>query len=103
MRAVLLAACLLVCAPAAMAEPPQCKNLTRQVAHYQMLRDRADAMDSALWENRLDQQLAYLKKQRRAAGCPDKMAALEAALAQMRELLKLAAQGALTFFTGGAM
>lgn len=103
MRAVLLAICVSLVATAAAADPLQCKNLKRQVDHFEMLRDRADAADSALWQQRFDQQLAYLKNQRRHIGCRDKTAALEAALAQMRELMKLAAEGALTFFTGGAM
>lgn len=103
MRAIVLAACLLLCASAASAEPPQCKRLTQQQAHYEMLRQRADAADNPLWENRLDTQLRNLRAQRRMVGCPDKQAALEAMLHQMRELIKLAAEGAATFFSGGVM
>lgn len=104
MRVVLLALCLLLFgASAVAAEPLQCKNLKGQLAHYQMLADRADAANSALWEQRMDRQVALLKKQSRGLGCKDKTAALEKALAETRALLKLAMEGALTFFTGGAM
>ena len=104
MRVILLAACLLLCASAvSAAEPPQCKRLTQQQAHYQTLRDRAHAADNALWENRLDTQIKYLRAQRRSIGCPDAQAAFEAMLKQMRELIKLAAEGAATFFSGGVM
>jgi hypothetical protein len=103
MRAVLLAACLLLCASAASAEPPQCRRLTKQQAHYQTLLDRAHSADNALWESRLDTQIGYLRAQRRQLGCPDAQAAFEAMMAEMKELMKLAAEGALTFFTGGAM
>ena len=104
MRVILLAACLLLCASAvSAAEPPQCKRLTQQQAHYEMLRQRADAADNALWQDRLDTQLRYLRAQRRTVGCPDKQAAFEEAMRQLRELIKLAAEGAATFFSGGAM
>jgi hypothetical protein len=104
MRVVLLTLCLLLFGVSAGAsEPVQCKNLKGQLDHYQMLRERADAANSALWEQRLDQQLAHLKKQSRSMGCKDTTAALEKTLAEMRALLKLAMQGALTFFTMGAM
>jgi len=103
MRAILLAACLLLCAASASAEPPQCKRITQQQAHYQTLRDRAHAADNALWQDRLDQQLNYLRQERRMLGCPDAQAAFEAMMAQLRELVKLAAEGAATFFTGGMM
>jgi len=109
MRAVLLASCLLLCASAAMAGsptnqalPPQCHNLDMQIVHYQTLRARADAVNSTLWEQRLDAQIKALNDQRKVAGCPSNSTAAQMA-AQLRELLRLAAQGALTFFTMGAM
>jgi hypothetical protein len=103
MRVVLLALSLLLCASAAAAEPPQCRNLNGRIAHYETMLDRAKAADSDLWESRLGTQIGYLKNQRKLFNCPDKVGALEIALKEARALLKLAAQGALTFFTMGAM
>ena len=102
MRVILLALCLVLCASAAAAESPRCRNLDEQIVHYLTLKERADAFDSALWEQRLDAHLARLEKQRKLAGCPDKSGAAAAAR-QLKALLQLAAQGALTFFTLGAM
>ena len=103
MRAILLAACLLLCASAASAEPPQCKRLTQEQAHYEMLRERAHQADNALWQDRLDAQLGYLRQQRKMIGCPDAQAAFEAMMRELRELMQIAAEGALAFFTGGMM
>lgn len=114
MRAVLLAFCVSLVALAAAAEPPRrqslksdppmCHNLDMQMLHYQTLRARADAVNSDLWEQRLDAHLKNLQNQRKLAGCPSTAseAAAEAAR-QLKLLLELAAQGALTFFTMGAM
>lgn len=102
MRAVLLALCVVLVASAAAAEPPQCRNLDRLVGHYKEMRGRAVALDSELWKDRIDAHLVRLSKQRSRAGCPDRSGAAEAAR-QLKALLELAAQGALTFFTLGAM
>jgi hypothetical protein len=102
MRGVLLVLCVVLCASAASAEKPICQNLDGQMLHYQTLRGRADAFNSALWEQRLDAHLKRLKQQRKLAGCPDK-SGLDEAAKQLKALLQLAAQGALTFFTFGAM
>lgn len=107
MRAVLLAICLVVLAPAAHAgpadrEPLQCQVFDRQIAQYEMMRARAAKLDSDLWKDRFDTQLARMKSFRLSQGCPDKSGAAEFARL-IKELMKLAAQGAITFFTMGMM
>ncbi|HVH20492.1 MAG TPA: hypothetical protein VNF72_19520 [Myxococcota bacterium] len=106
MRVVPLAICLVVFSTAASAqsfgEPLQCRTFDRQIAHFEMMRKRAVAIDSDLWKDRFDNHLAQLKKFRLSQGCPDKSGAAEFARL-MKALMQLAAQGAITFFTMGMM
>ena len=105
MRAALLCCiCLLFVAASAAAEPPQCKHLNSQIEYYNELRDRAVKLGNGMWQDRMTQQVLFLKKQRRLIGC--KRTAIENAelqIAQLKALIKAAAQGAVTFFTMGAM
>ena len=103
MRGVLIALALAFVAGAARADdPPVCRNYDKQIEHYQLLRKRAADLDSDLWKNRLDTQLAYLNKYRLAAGCPDKTGAAELAKL-VKTLMELAATGAIHYFTMGSM
>jgi hypothetical protein len=108
MRAVLIAAlCLVGFTTAAAANPPlreplQCQFFDRQIAHYEMMRDRAVSLESKLWKERFDAHLAKLNQFRLSQGCPDRSGAAEFARL-LKELMKIAAQGAVTFFTMGMM
>jgi len=103
MRGVLIALAVALVAGAARADDPLvCRNFDRQIAHYELLRQRAADLDSALWKDRLDTQLGYLNKYRLAAGCPDKTGAAEFAR-DLKILMELAAMGALHYFTFGGM
>jgi hypothetical protein len=105
MRAALLSIIgLLLVATAAAADSPVCRHLDRQIEHFEEMSDRADKLGSDLWEDRADNQIAVLRKQRKAAGCKETAAeAAERTIAELTALLKAAAQGAATFFSGGMM
>ncbi len=98
--ALVLAVVLLALAPAAGWANPQarCQNLNLQIAHFEAQAERAEKLGSDLWEDRFRDHVADLKDERKS--CPGYSDA-EVAAQQMRELLKLAARGALTFFTMG--
>jgi hypothetical protein len=102
MRRVLLVLGLVLVAGSAAADPPQCKYLDKQVVYYTQQRDRAKQLGSGLWVDRMNTQLGALNARRKEAGCPDRSSAAIIA-AELNALLKLAAEGALTFFTMGAM
>jgi hypothetical protein len=98
--ALVLAVALIALAPAAGWANPEarCQHLHLQIAHFEAQMERADQLGSDLWEDRFRDHLAELKSQRKS--CPG-FSDSEIAAQQMRELLKLAARGALTFFTMG--
>lgn len=105
MRLVLaLAAILVLLAPAAAlaqaAHPAECRRIAHQLAHFERMQERAETLDNDLWAGRFDRHIGDLED-RQSRVCPEDSAALQAAQ-QMRDLLRLAAQGALTFFTLGA-
>jgi hypothetical protein len=103
MRGVLIALALTLVAGAARAEDPLvCRDYDRQIAHYALLRQRAADLDSDLWKERLDTQIAYLNRYRLAAGCPDKTGAAESAR-ELKILMQLAATAALHYFTFDGM
>jgi hypothetical protein len=76
----------------------RCEHIHLQIAHFEAQAERADQLGNDLWEDRFSDHLADLKSQRKA--CPG-FSDSEVAARQMRELLKLAARGAVTFFTMG--
>ena len=98
--ALILAAALLVLAPAASWANPKarCEYLNLQIAHFESQMARADQLGNDLWEDRFDNHLDELKNQRKS--CPG-YSDREIAAQQMRELFELAARGALKFFTMG--
>ena len=105
MRLVLaLAATLALLAPAPAlaqtAHPAECRRIAHQLAHFEAMKERAETLDNEMWSGRFDRHIGDLEA-RQGRVCPDDSAALQAAQ-QMRDLLRLAAQGALTFFTFGA-
>ena len=98
--ALVVAVALIALAPAAGRANSQarCAFLHMQIAHVEAPEARADQLNNDLWKERFHKHLAYLKTQRKE--CPG-WSDSEIAAQQMRELLKLAARGALTFFTMG--
>ena len=95
---------LLVAVPATAVEPPQCRHLNRQIEHYSEMQDRAEELKNEQWEDRLGDHIQRLKQERKRAGCKETAAeAAERRIAELTKLLKAAAQGAVTFFTMGAM
>ena len=97
-----LVALLLLAPAAAVANPMQeCNYLTQRIDFFSARLARAQAVGDAAWESRFKGHLTKLVDQR-AATCPGYGAGAQAQAA-MLELLKLGAQGAITFFTMGAM
>jgi hypothetical protein len=78
--------------------PGRCRQLNHRIAHFEAMEARADQLGNDLWEDRFHDHLAALKSERKS--CPG-YSDSEVAAAQMRELLRLAARGAITFFTMG--
>jgi hypothetical protein len=79
----------------------QCNHLAHELVHFDSMRARAKQLDNAMWVDRIDQHIKDLE-QRQSEICPDQFSAAQAAQ-QFRDLVLLAARGALTFFTMGAM
>ena len=96
----LLLAALALPSAAVAQSPAACANLAHQLVHYDTLRERAAEAGNSLWLGRLDRQIGAVEDQL-AARCPDEYAAVRDDQ-QWADLLRLAAQGALTFFTLGA-
>jgi hypothetical protein len=104
MRIALPVLCVLLFAGAAAAlPPPQCKYLDKRLAYYEGQLERAKAIESELWETRLEEYVDKLDQFRDDAGCPDNSTVAEEVARTLNKILQAAAQGALTFFTMGAM
>jgi hypothetical protein len=92
-------------APSAAIARPQgnseCRYLTSQINFFDTRIERAKQLRNDLWEARLTQHRQDLidRRKERCPGHGNSQAAFEA----FRELMSLAAQGALSFFTLGAM
>ena len=79
----------------------ECRYLSSKIEFFESRAERARQLGNELWEERLGNHLAMLEK-RRAGRCPgygDGAAAMQA----LERLIELAAKGALTFFTMGAL
>jgi len=102
---------LLFWAPTALAEAPahppgaaagaytgECRRMTRQIAHYAEVADRARERDNQLWEEATLQHIGRLTERRQHL-CPKY--ADTAAGEQLVKLLRLAGKVALKMFTMG--
>lgn len=100
--AVAAVAAALLLPIAAAANPARCQQLDRQIQHYQGMVERAQDLDNEMWEQRTQRQVALLMGQRAQLGCPVPVedAAFHQAFVQ---LLTIAGQAALTYFTFGAL
>jgi hypothetical protein len=84
---------------AARAESSECRHLNTQISFFEGRMARADELDNGVWQDRFDEPLDELvdRRKQRCPGYSDS----EIAAQQMQQLLKLAARGAVTFFTMG--
>jgi len=83
--------------------PAECARLHKQIAYFEGMVERAEALDNELWAERTEQHVELLRDQQRER-CPDDAAdsAAKAALVAFANLLKAAGKAALTYFTFGA-
>ena len=81
--------------------PSACRYLDTQIAFFESRAAKADDLDNELWEARMREQIAGLKEQR-SKRCPG-YSPSEEAMRAFTDLMKIAAKGAATFFTMGAM
>ena len=82
------------------AHPAECSRLRRQIGQFTIMRDRAQRLGNELWTERMNAQVDTLRGIQ-AARCPRDVPVDTAAVA-FAELLKLAARGAVAYFTFGA-
>ncbi|MEM7410758.1 MAG: hypothetical protein AAF430_11030 [Myxococcota bacterium] len=80
--------------------PAVCISIAQQLVHYDSMMHRAAELGNEMWVERFEAQIDAVED-RHARLCPDQAAAQKSAQ-EMAELLRLAMQGALTFFTMGA-
>lgn len=80
----------------------ECRRTEKQIAHFQDVLTLAQERDNELWEDATRQHIDRLQT-RLEQRCPEhvKANAIARAAAETRALLKLAAQAAITYFTGG--
>ncbi len=98
--AIALAAFLSV-PDAARAGRVECDRLSRQIAHFEGMADRAAERENEMWEERTRAHVERLRERREQA-CPEFAADDESGAEEFAALLKLAGQAALTYFTFGA-
>ena len=99
---LLAAACstaLLAPAVARAGGSSECRYLNQKIDHFERLEERARTLENDLWVDRIHDHLEDLRE-RRSQSCPG-YSDSEVAARQMQQLLKLAAKGAVTFFTMG--
>jgi hypothetical protein len=90
----------LLAAQGVSAHPAECARLRRQIDHFTNMQQRAQSLESEMWQSRMAEQVNTLRGIQ-AARCPNDVPVDTAAQA-FAELLKLAAKGAVTYFTFGA-
>jgi hypothetical protein len=85
---------------AAPAHPAECARLRRQVDHYVSMQQRATTLRQPMWEERMGYQIQMLRAMQ-ASRCPQDLP-VDTTAEAFKQLLALAAKGALTYFTFGA-
>ncbi len=78
----------------------ECRYLTQRISFFGARLERAEQLDNAVWEKRLENHLDQLRDQR-AQSCPG-YGADEQAMAAFMDLVRLGGQAALSYFTLGA-
>jgi len=79
----------------------ECRYLTTQITHFEGRLERAEQLDNEVWQERMGSHIERLSERRREQ-CPG-YGDGDAARAAFTELVDLAARGALSFFTMGAL
>ena len=89
--------------PRRQGSPAECARLHKQIAYFDGMVERAEALDNDLWAERTQQHVDLLRDHQRER-CPDDAedSAAKAALLAFMNLLKVAGKAALTYFTFGA-
>jgi hypothetical protein len=84
--------------------PAECARLHKQIAHFENMVERAEERGNQLWIDGMQQHVDRLRDEQRQI-CPDDAAdsAAREAWRAFANLLKVAGQAALTFFTFGAL
>ena len=83
--------------------PAECARLHKQIAHFEDMVERAEARENEMWTERMQEHVDRLRDEQRDL-CPDDAddAAAKAAFLAFMNLLKVAGQAALSYFTFGA-
>jgi hypothetical protein len=97
-----LAAGVLAPLAAQAAGPAECARLRRQIAHFQGMTDRAEALGEPMWTERMGQHLALLKG-RQKNRCPHDVPTDDSTARAFMQLLRVAGEAAVSYFTFGAM
>jgi hypothetical protein len=97
-----LAAGLFAPLAAQAAGPAECSRLRRQIDHFQGMTDRAEKLGQPMWTERMSQHLARLKG-RQKDRCPHDVPTDDSTAKALLQLLRVAGDAALTYFTFGAM
>ena len=104
---IAFALALLMAGPATAVQKPnrgQCRQLTKQIETHSHTVARAQSRGNAMWAGATQAHINRLD-QRRMKLCPDlySPSARAQALEKMKQLAKMAAQAAVSFFTLGGM
>ena len=97
-----LAAGLLAPLGAQAANPAECARLRRQIDHFYGMNERAKALKSQLWTDRLGNHLGMLRA-RQLDRCPQDVPRDDSTAKAFMQLLRVDGAAALTYFTFGAM
>ena len=83
--------------------PAECARLDKQIHHFEDMVDRAETLDNAMWAERMQQHVDFLKEHQKER-CPRDAedASAKAAMLAFLNMLKLAGKAALSYFTFGA-
>jgi hypothetical protein len=82
------------------AHPAECARLARQIDHFETMAARARQLGNALWFERTQNHVDLLKGMQ-AARCPGDLP-VDTTGRAFKQLLRLAAKAAITYFTFGA-
>jgi hypothetical protein len=96
------AAGLLAPAGAGAAGPAECARLRRQIDHFQGMTDRAEKLGNEMWTERMGQQVTLLRA-RQLERCPNDVPKDDGTAKAFMQLLRVAGQAALSYFTFGAL
>jgi len=82
------------------AHPAECARLRRQIDHFTTMAGRAELLENELWSSRMQEHVTLLRAMQ-AARCPGDVP-VDTTAEAFKQLLELAARGAIAYFTFGA-